>query len=380
MQSGSKGKTLSLCAVGDVMPNRKEPEKFFDLCADVLKSFDVRLCQLETNFSDRGSRYAAARVPTRANPRNVEALKAGGFDVVTYASNHTFDNGVESMEDTIYLLRKNGMEVLGAGKNLPEARRPVILERKGIKLAFLDYCSVLPAWSWAGESKPGVSPLRIKTLYEMIEADQPGCGARIFTYPDEADMNSMLEDIRKAKSKADVLILSLHWGLHFVRAKLAGYQRQVARAAIDAGADVIIGTHAHILKGIEVYKGKAIFYSLGNFALDSNFRTWPNITPAQEELLKEYNWVIDPAWAKTYPFAPDSRKTMAVKCIISNKGIERVSFLPGMINIDARPRILSHSDEAFHEVLKYMEEITEEAGLNARYKVEGDEVIVQTCE
>ena len=210
----------------------------------------------------------------------------------------------------------------------------------------------------------------------MFAPQEPGCPARIFTYPNDEDMDAMLEDIRKAKSAADVVVLSLHWGLHFVRAKLATYQKPVAHSAIDAGADMIIGTHPHLLKGIEVYKGKVIFYSLGNFALDSGWRAWPNLTPGQRELMKEYDWVIEPAWANTYPHPPASRKTMAVKCIIADKKIESVSFLPAMINIEAKPRILPHEDEGFNEVVKYVTEITEEAGLNAHYKVEGNEVAI----
>ena len=86
----------------------------------------------------------------------------------------------------------------------------------------------------------------------------------------------MVEDIKQVRSVADVVIVSMHWGIHFMPAKLATYQKEVGHAAIDAGADLIIGTHPHILKGIEVYKGKVIFYSLGNFAMDSSVtKVWP---------------------------------------------------------------------------------------------------------
>jgi poly-gamma-glutamate synthesis protein (capsule biosynthesis protein) len=189
-------------------------------------------------------------------------------------------------------------------------------------------------------------------------------------------MAAMLEDIRKLKAQVDVLVLSLHWGLHFMRAKLATYQQEVGYAAIDAGADIIIGTHAHILKGFEVYKGKVIFYSLCNFILDSSMRGWPNISPEKKEIISAYNWVIEPEWANTYPHPPDSRKTIVVKITMADKRIEKVSFLPTMINIKAQPRILPRTDPGFNEVLKYMDAITEEAGLNGRYKVEGEEAVV----
>ena len=161
MQHGNRAETVALCAVGDVMPNRQEPERFFDLCKQVLNTFDMRFCQLETNFSERSGRASGSRVPTRAHPRNVQALTAGGFDLVTYASNHTMDCGPDVMADTIALLREHGVLFVGAGENIAEARRPVILERKGVKIAFLSYCSILPAWSWAEEARPGVAPLRV---------------------------------------------------------------------------------------------------------------------------------------------------------------------------------------------------------------------------
>jgi len=89
-----------------------------------------------------------------------------------------------------------------------------------------------------------------------------------------------------------------------------------------------------------------------------------------------YNWVIEPEWAKTYPHPPDSRKTIAVKCVISDKRIERVSFLPAMINIKAQPRLLSRKGDGFDDVVKYMDMITKEAGLNGPYKIEDNEATI----
>ena len=369
---------VSLCAVGDVAPNRDEPEKMFDLCKDALKGFDVKLFQMETNLSERGAPQIGSYGSLRVHPRNIEALKAAGFNVASYAGNHTLDWGPEAMIDTIDLLRGSGIGVVGAGRNIEEARRPVVMDVTGTKIAFLNYCTVLPNRFWATESVPGVAPLRIRTVYEMYLPHQPGCPARIFTYPYQEDLDAMLDDIRKAKSQADIVVLSLHWGLHFVRAKLAGYESPVAHAAIDAGADIIFGSHAHVLKGIDVYKGKVIFHNLGNFAVDSGLaKTWPNMTPGRRELLDEYQSEIDPAWGNIYPYPTDSRKTIIAKCLIANKRIRNVSFLPAVIDRSARPQVLSKKEEAFEEVFKYVTEITREAGLQTRYKVVEDEVIIQ---
>lgn len=382
MEMQGKEARITLAAVGDIMSNRDSPDavrSIIELSAPVLKKYDLRFCQLENILSEKGTASTVGRVPARAHPRNVEALTIGGFDVVSFASNHCLDWGIEAMLDTIELVRSKGIQVVGAGKDSEEARRPVIVEKKGIRVGFLGYNSILPYGYWADVKKPGCAPLRVVTHYEMVEHEQPGTPPRILTYPHKEDMDAMLQDIRALKAQADVVLLSLHWGLHFTRAKLATYQQEVAHAAIDAGADVIIGTHSHILKGIETYKGKVIFYSLGNFALDSGWtKSWPNLTPGQKEMLELYNIQIDPAWARTYPHPPESRNTMVVTLTIGKGGIEKVAFLPALINIKAQACVLRRTEKGFEDVVKYVEEITKEAGLNARYAPEGDEVVVLT--
>lgn len=375
MKVPKKGDKIKLLAVGDILPNRAKPETVLELCTDALQNYDIKFGQWETILSERGCTVSGG---ARSHPNTAGILKLAGFDVVSFASNHCLDWGPEAMLDTIENIQKVGTQVIGAGKDIIEARKPVVLERKKTKIAFLGYNSILPHDYWADVGKPGCAPVRIKTHYEMLEPSQPGCPARIFTYPHKEDIEAMLEDIRNVKAQVDILVLSLHWGLHFTRAKLATYQQEMGHAALDAGADIIIGTHSHILKGIEVYKGKVIFYSLCNFILDSSMRNWPNISPEKKEIISAYDWVIEPEWAKTYPHPPESRKTFIVKCVISNKRIKKVSFLPAMINIKAQPYILSRKNKGFKEVVDYVEAITQEAGLNGRYKIEGDEVIVLT--
>lgn len=370
MKSRKESSPLTLCAVGDVSPSRPEPAKHFDLCKDVLKGFDIRMCQLETNFMGERLDFGVKR-----DPSQIESIKAAGFDLVTFAGNHATFGGASCMLEGIEHIRKNGIEVVGAGKNLAEARKPVIMKRKGTRLAFLNYGSIMREGGWAEESKPGIAPLRIKTLYEPFE-QYPGAPARALTYPEYEDLDHMLEDIKKAKVVADVVVLALHWGIHYMEAELAKYQKPVGHYAIDAGADIVIGTHPHILKGIEVYKGKVILYSLGNFAFDSfpSFKIWPP-SKLRRESMEVYHWEMEPAWTG-YPYPVNARKTFAVKCLISGKKIEKVSFLPAMIDKEARPRIISRKDKDFNEVVKYVTDISENAGLNGHFTVEGDEVVI----
>ena len=367
---------IVLYAVGDIAPDREDPGSIFQHVAGILSGGDIAFCQLEAVLSERGTPLPQARLPCRGKPQIGRAIKDAGFDVVSFASNHCMDWGREAFFDTISALGKEGLSVIGVGKNIEEARKPAIIECKGTRIAFLAYNSILPQGYWANVDRPGCVPMRAFTLYEQVEHDQPGTPCRVHTFPHRDDLNAMVEDIRKAKFQADVVIVSMHWGIHFIPAVLADYQRDMAWVAIDSGADLILGHHAHILKGIEVYAGKVIFYSLCNFALDLRAPKELLERPGHREIeVLNPDWKPDPEYP-TYFMPPDSRKTIIAKCIISNKQIKSVSFLPTYINKQSQPQVLVSGDQRFGEVIEYMEEITRDQGLETRYTVQGDEVVI----
>ena len=372
--NNKSSESITLCAVGDVCINRKNPKSIFDFTMPTINKADISFCQLETSFSDRGSPLPQNRLHFRASPDAASALRYAGFDVVSFASNHCMDYGSDAFLDTINTLKENGMLPLGAGKNIDEARKPVIIKRKGISIGFLAYNSILPVGYWADGDKPGCCPLRIYTLYEQIEPEQPGTRCRIRTFPMAEDFEAMKQDIRKLRAEVDILIVSFHWGLHFTHADLAEYELEVGHAAIDCGTDLVLGHHAHILKAIEVYKGNVIFHSLGNFAFDYSRRA---TTPEEEARRLSFNptWKYDPEYAG-YTFPVDSRQTVVAKCLISDKRISRVSFLPAHINGRAQPEILSRDDKRFDELVNYLKEITIQHGFDTKYAVDGEEVIV----
>jgi poly-gamma-glutamate synthesis protein (capsule biosynthesis protein) len=187
----------------------------------------------------------------------------------------------------------------------------------------------------------------------------------------------MMDDVRRAREQADVVVVSMHFGIHFVPAVLADYQRDMAHAAIDAGADLILGTHAHILKPVEVYAGKAIFYSLCNFALDLRAPSELLARPGHQEISRlNPDWKPDPDYP-AYFMPPDSRKTIVVKCVIADRRIQRVVFLPTVINKQSQPQILGADDAEFGQVVEYVEEITRNQGLPTRFTVQQNEVLVQ---
>jgi poly-gamma-glutamate capsule biosynthesis protein CapA/YwtB (metallophosphatase superfamily) len=370
--------TVLLYAVGDVSPRRidygEAPESLFANVADTIKQADISLCQLECNLSTRGGLQYRHYVTWygRAHPDNVKSLRHAGFTLVTHASNHCFDYGPESLLETIDVLRKNGIQVIGVGSNLQEARAPAIIERKGTKVAFLNYNSVLPDEYEAREEKPGCAPIKVGTYYEPQEY-QAGTPPEIVTIPHEEEVEAMEEDIRRARAEADVVVVSMHWGIHHVPGMLADYQFTVGHRAIDAGADLVLGTHAHLVKGIEVYKGKVIFFSLGNFAQETPHHLKPPAGAFSSLWGPKYGHSKHEPGAR-YNKQPDKRYTMMVKCSIQNKKITKVSFVPGWINDLAEPRLLSHHEPEFQEVTDYIDRWSAELG--TRLTVQGDEVVV----
>ncbi|MBI2909652.1 MAG: CapA family protein [Chloroflexi bacterium] len=371
---GKGSSEISFYAAGDLCVNRDDPDSIFALVRPVLQEADLLFGQLETNISDRGVPAVHMGMPLRAPASTVSAYASAGFHVLSFASNHTLDYGNEALFDTIDNVKANGMEVIGVGRNIVEARRPAIVERQGAKIGFLAYNSVIPAGYDARPEKPGCAPVRISTFYEQVEF-QPGTPARIITIPNRDDIAALEKDIRELRPKVDVLVVSMHWGLHFWPAMLAMYQRDVGKIAIDAGADLILGHHAHILKGVEVHKGKAIFYSLCNFAFDHSYERSAR-SPRVHELEELYSWKLDPDYP-TYAFPADSRKTILVKCAIANGKIERLSYLPVMINRSGQPEILRQGDKRADEVFKYMEWVTEDQKLGAKFFYQGGEATLE---
>lgn len=367
---------MLLYAVGDVIPDRENPGTLFDHVRPILTQGDIAFCQLESVLSERGTPLPQARLVARGKPELARAIKEAGFNVVSFASNHCMDLGREAFFDTLDVLREQNLAVIGVGVNIEDARKPAIISRKGNRIAFLAYNSILPQGYWAEVDRPGCVPLRGLTFYEQIEHDQPGTPCRIHSFAHRGDLNAMVDDIVKAKSQADLVILSMHWGIHFVPAVLADYQREIAHVAIDSGADLILGHHAHILKGIEVYKGKVIFYSLCNFAAE--LRPDEKVLGSsgfKEIKVLNQSWAPDPEYP-SYFMPPDSRKTIIAKCIIADKKISKVSYLPTYIDKQSQPEVLLPSDRRFQEVTAYIEEISRSQGLDTRYVVQGSEVVI----
>jgi len=362
-------------AVGDIAPDRPDPAECFDLVREDLKAADLVFCQLEVVLTEKGTRLPQARHTMRGRPAIAKAMKEANFGVISMAGNHCMDWGAEALLETAAYLEAQDMAVVGAGANIRAARRPVIRTVGDTKVAFLAYSAILPMAYWAEENRAGCAPMRAWTHYEQVETDQPGTPCRIHTFAHQGDLEALRADVRDARLLADVVMVSMHWGIHFVPAVIADYQREVGHAAIDAGADIILGHHAHILKGVELYRDRPIFYSLGNFAIDLRM----DKAHAESKSFREIQ-TLNPAWIpdldSLYNFPEDSRKTIAIRITLEKGRVREVAILPAYINSQAQPRLLKPHEPEFSEVLKYLQEISLQAGLNVRFESRGAECLV----
>ncbi len=365
-----------LLAAGDIAPDRDDPDACFAGTADLLRGAEIVFGQLETSFAAAGTRLPQARHAVLASPACAGSIARAGFNVLSFAGNHCLDWGNEAFLETLAHLHAAGIAVVGAGRDIEAARRPVLrVMRDGTRVAFLAYCSILPLGYWADERRPGCAPMRAHTFYEPVEHDQPGTPPRVHTYAHRGDLADMMADIRAAKGVADIVIVSQHWGIHFVRAVIADYQRDVARAAIEAGADAIIGHHAHILKGAEIIGGKPVFHSLCNFATDLRMDAEHAARKSFREIQSlAQNW--EPDFDSLYNFPPASRMSMLVRFDVARGRIVETSCVPLWIGRDAVPQVLDPGDRRFVEVVAYLQDVTVEAGLNARFSANAGRVLV----
>nr|WP_255326609.1 CapA family protein [Sphingobium sp. EM0848] len=373
---------IRLAAVGDVTAFHREPESAWVHAGPELAKYDAVFAQNERLYSNTTD-LPDVGFTELTRPEHVAALRLGHLDVVSFASNHCYDLGPDVFMETVGAMRDQGFAVIGAGKDIQEARTPAILERNGLRLGFLAYSSVLRKGYEARPGKPGAAPMRAHTLYEQTDY-QPGTAPRIRTFADREDLAALLADIAAAKKQSDFLAVSLHWGVHLVKSVIADYEREVAHAAIDAGADMIIGHGPHILKGIEIYRGKPIFYSLGNFCFDMPLdllEAGMARNPEFRHLIETHRTIKTATdydeWFAAYVMSPDQILSMIASVeLTSDASIQRIVCRPVLINTRAQPVPQNADQPGFQQVLDYLREITADQKLSTHYTVDGDNLVI----
>lgn len=230
-------------AVGRKMAAEKDFHLPFRKIMLEMSQADIAFGNLEGPISNRGKNQGSI-YSFRADPASASGLKFASFDVLSLANNHILDWGREALLDTLAILKDfNIIGAVGAGANKEDANRSIIIEAKGKKFTFLGYTTLMPKSYEAGDGAAGISHF---------------------------DLEEAKEKVKELKRENDFVIVSFHWGNEYEKKANDG-QRRIARELIDAGADLIIGHHPHVVQELEQYGNGWIAYSLGNFVFDQNF-------------------------------------------------------------------------------------------------------------
>ena len=209
-----------------------------------MQNADIMMVNHEFQFSTRGEPMEDKQFTFQTDPKNVQILLDLGIDIVSLANNHSLDFGQDALQDTFVTLDEAGILYAGAGDSKERAEELQVIEVNGKKFGFLAATRVIPVAGWDVRNK------------------QPG----LFTTYDDT---RLVERIRESKEECDFLAVYVHWGIEREEYPKE-YQNVIAKHCVEAGADVIIGAHPHVLQGIEFIDEKPVFYSLGNYIFNSN--------------------------------------------------------------------------------------------------------------
>ncbi len=241
---------ITLAFTGDVMFGRTVNSHMlstaandpypFTYTADFLRGFDLTIGNLECVISKLGTPVPKS-YNFRGDARAYDRLLNAGFDLVSVANNHSGDYGKDAFLDEFTTLPTRGLTPIGGGHNKQQAHTPIFKTVRDTTIAFLAYDEIDPFSFAATDTTPG---------HAWLTAD------------------ALRNDIALARTQADFVIPFVHWGVEY-HTDFTAHQRQLAQTAIDAGADLVVGAHPHVIEPYEMYKGKLIVYSLGNFVFDN---------------------------------------------------------------------------------------------------------------
>lgn len=227
----------SLLFVGDIMLGRNVEKDSFRYVKNLIDSSDISSGNLEYAITENNF-GADKKIKLKSSCDNSEQLEI--FDTMSLANNHIMDYGENGLNDTINCLDKLLIGHTGAGSNISEASELEIINVNNLSIGFLAYTSISPEFAYATKNRPGVAGLGEKNIFD---------------------------NIKDSRSKVDFLVVITHWGIEY-SLEQNEYQTKTGHKLIDAGADLVIGSHPHVMEPYEIYKGKYIFYSLGNFVFD----------------------------------------------------------------------------------------------------------------
>jgi poly-gamma-glutamate synthesis protein (capsule biosynthesis protein) len=317
----ARGTNVSVVFVGDILLGDAAAKQFelngydwsFEHVKNLIADSDVVIGNLEGPITTAKKMLSKEKKYSyKVKPASAPALKRAGFHAMSLANNHTLDYGPAGMFETIALLRTNDIVPFGAGGNEAEARRGIVYDFGTIRLGVLGYAD-----DWD----------ELRPLNWYAKGAQSGC-ARLST-------KNLQADIGRMRQYADVVVISAHWGSNYKDVKNS--QKEMGRRAIDLGADIVCGHHPHIAQGIEIYRGKPIIYSVGNFV----FGTRGRYEKEEDEYGLVSRWVFEGKslkWLVTTPIA------------VNNK---EVNFQPQRVAAEEARRMFQPRLQAFNTAARW---------------------------
>lgn len=350
---------ITVAVTGDLVLDEPDPGYWLAGIAPALREADFAIGHLEVPHTDSLAEVEGD-VPAPGAPlENLAALAEAGFGMVSLAGNHIADCGAQGIADTVAELDRLGILHAGAGQNADEARHHAVAEVAGQRFAMLSYNCVGPELSWAHEGSAGCAWL-------PLEADEEGPVTPLFEFtgmtPEAREI--LRSDIAAARGDADHVIVALHKGKVHTPVFVADYEREVARAAIDFGADAVISHHAHIVRGIEFHRGHPIFHGLGNGCVVTRALSPDQDHPARKEWARRrkelFGFEPDPAYTLA-PFHPEAVNAFIGQLVFSKDGPPDAVIAPVHVEAPGRP-VLADAERG-REIANYLENITTSAGL-----------------
>ena len=371
-------KKAAVLSVGDLILDVPGVENYFDESRELLKSGDVVIGQVEIPYTNRPqwSAYDNHSAPA-TDPVRLEAMKDAGFNVGTCAGNHSFDQGYYGVMDTLDKLHELGIATAGEGADMDEACAPAVITRKGLKFACFSYTAVGPKTVQATPAKAGAAFIYVATSYDN-DTNEPGAlPTHIYTSVSPAALAQMRTAFRKAKADGATVLASFHTGrMHST--DIQQYQIEIAHAAIDAGAEMVFAHHPHTLLGIEMYKGRPIYYSIGHFifATDAFLQEGTALAGQRRFLPNHWQGVNTEALIRprepiteTIPFYVGdqaSRNTLIAKGVFDETGLVRAGFIPCWIDDTGHPVPVRRGEKG-DEVLAHIRELCRLEQLDTRF-------------
>ena len=370
----------SVLATGDLVLETPDASALLAAAIPALIGAGAVIGHLEIPHVHGGSVYTTDVPALPGPPSALDAVAAAGFDVLTLAGNHVYDFGPDGIAETERHCAERGMRTAGTGVDLDAALAPAIVETDGRNIAVLSINCVGPRESWATSLKAGAAYVEVISHYEPRGAN-PGGPPRVFTFAEPQSLARVTAAVRDTAASGAIVMVALHKGLVHVPVEIAAYETEIARAMVDAGAHAVIGHHAHIMKGVERYRGRPIFHGLGNFAtVTKALSAQPGDAEERAAWARRrvqlFGFAPDPAMPD-YPFHPDSRHTAIARIDVDADDTVSASLIPCWIDDEARPVPAGRTDHG-ERVADYIRRITAEAGFDTDFEWHSDRLTVTT--